>query len=159
MTLDYLTSELESADLFVRFLLTTLELFRVEYITVGVIVREFVLSLIVGEAWDRSVVDEELILTGDFGSNGKNEYALLIVGLGTLITLGIGTHSDEYVVLFSLLIVCGDVFFIRVGVREFGFWGFTRITPWRSSRGSIVLDGGWGFTKPLLFLKWTNIQM
>ena len=48
--LDYLTSELESADLFVRFLLTTLELFLVEYITVGVIVREFVLSLIVVEA-------------------------------------------------------------------------------------------------------------
>ena len=159
MTLDYLTSELESADLFVRFLLTTLELFRVEYITVGVIVREFVLSLIVGEAWDRSVVDEELILTGDFGSNGKNEYALLIVGLGTLTTLGKGARSAEDDVLFALLVICGDGFVIPVVVRVIGFWGLTRITPWRSSRGSIVLDGGWGFTKPLLFLKWTNIQM
>ena len=119
MILNFLTSELESADLLVRFLLTTFELFRVESITVGVMVREFVLSLMVVDALDIFVEDGKLILTGDFGSNGKNEHALLTVELGTLTTFGNDTHSikgnDAWV---SLLVTCVDRFGIA---RVIGF--------------------------------------
>ena len=69
-----LTSEFESIDRTERFLLPTCDALRVDNITVGVMVREFVLSLIAVAVPDRGV-DEKLTLTGDLGSNGKKEPA------------------------------------------------------------------------------------
>ena len=101
----FLTSEFESKEVMGRFLLPTLEVLRVESITVGVIVREFVLSttaiVVLGE-FDKG----KLILTGVFGSNGKNERGLLTVELGGFISFDIGLGFTEDGLWSSVLVGC-----------------------------------------------------
>ena len=57
---------------------------RLEYITVGVIVREFEPSLLVAFVVDEFEFDTKLILTGDLGSRGKNEVAFAVEEVGTV---------------------------------------------------------------------------
>ena len=55
-----------------------------EYITVGVIVREFEPSLLFALVVDEFEFDTKLILTGDLGSRGKNEFAFAVEVVGTV---------------------------------------------------------------------------
>lgn len=80
-----LTSEFESNDLIDRFLLLlTVWDVRLENITVGVIVRELEPPLLTAFVVEEFEFDTKLILTGDLGSRGKNEFAFAVEEVGTV---------------------------------------------------------------------------
>ena len=62
---------------------------RLENITVGVIVREFEPSLLVAFVVDEFEFDTKLILTGDLGSRGTNEFAFDVEEVGTVDNLSL----------------------------------------------------------------------
>ena len=161
LTSSILTSELESIDLTLRFLLLTRlgGLLRVDNITVGVIVKEFAMSFVIGVdpvvalcIWLEAGDSNSTLDNGDFGSSGKKELKFVNTGLdvmGVSCTFVL-TKPFLCILLFDMKLGCDavDTQFADV----VGFCGLTRITPCRFSIGSIVLEGGWGFTNPLLFL-------
>ena len=82
----------------------TLDGLRSEYITVGVMVRELVPCMFAVFVVKEFVVDGKLILTGVFGSSGKNELILFPVELGMFGNLGFDKCSFEVglrIVIFS----------------------------------------------------------
>ena len=156
-----LTSEFESIDLTLRFLLLRGlgVLLRVDNITVGVIVKEFAMSFVIGGdpavalfIWQEVGDSNSTLDNGDFGSSGKKELKFVNTGLdvmGVSCTFVL-TIPFLCILLFDTMLGC-DAAATRFA-DVVGFWGLTRITPCRFSIGSIVLEGGWGFTNPLLFL-------
>ena len=74
-------------------LLPALDGLRLEYITVGVMVRELVPCVFVIFVVKEFEVDGKLILTGVFGSSGKNEFTLFTVELEACNNLGFGKIS------------------------------------------------------------------
>ena len=85
------TSEFESNDFTERFrLLLIAAVVLFEYMTVGVMVREFVPFLVVVFSVDEIEVETKLMLTGDFGSSGKKELALFAEELDIFDNLDFG---------------------------------------------------------------------
>ena len=76
-----------------------------EYMTVGVMVREFVPFLVVVFSVDEIEVETKLMLTGDFGSSGKKELALFAEELDIFDNLDFGCRLSLQVV-FRLAILC-----------------------------------------------------
>ena len=85
------TSEFESNDFTERFrLLLIAAVVLFEYMTVGVMVREFVPFFVAVFSIDEIEVETKLMLTGDFGSSGKKELALFAEELDIFDNLDFG---------------------------------------------------------------------